>query len=379
LSRGARGEGEILFTDFAVAAAVSALVSLIACRGLIFAGLYDLPTLARKTHKAPTPTAGGIGIGVGAGVGVLMLTMLLTEWRAELSASDLTRLAYAVGASYVFLLIGFVDDAYALGPRLKLAIFGVASYVAVNGVGPALFLPLGGDQVVALGPWLGVIGSMLWVFTLVNCVNFMDGSNGLSMGSTAIGLFSLAAVSIGAGAPAAAALSLAGAGALLGFLVWNFPKGALFAGDSGALFSGAVAALASLLAIKEGAISPFIPPILFFPLLADALLTLAWRASKRRNLLDGHAEHIYQIGLRAKVKHTHVAIAYWAAAVHCGVLGFVASHVWSGAMDLRAAGDRSADLATYLPLFAFLALAGFALMVSRATRKYAAARGMDQV
>ena len=67
------------------------------------------------------------------------------------------------------------------------------------------------------------------------------------------------------------------AGALIGFLYWNFPHGRIFAGDSGALFAGAVAALASLMIISRTDVPPFVPPILFMPLLADALLTLAWR------------------------------------------------------------------------------------------------------
>lgn len=368
-----------MLIDFAVGVVLSAIVSLAACRVLIAAGLWDLPTLARKLHEHPTPTAGGLGVGVGVGIGLLALTMLpLGEWREALGPDQLRRLAWCAGAAYCFLLIGFIDDTFALGPRAKFAVFVVASVGAVLAAGVAETLPIGGGIVLEFGFWIGLGGSMLWVFTLVNCVNFMDGANGLSMGSTAIGLAALGATSLAAGATDAAVLAFCGAGALAGFLVWNFPKGRLFAGDSGALFAGALAATASLMAIEEGGISPFIPPILFFPLLADALLTLAWRASKKRDLLDGHAEHIYQIGLRSKLKHSQVSVAYWVVTAHCGALGFIASEAWRGAIALEdQAGAMTLAPASFAPVIAFGFLVVLALMISGATRKYAAARGMD--
>jgi UDP-GlcNAc:undecaprenyl-phosphate GlcNAc-1-phosphate transferase len=368
-----------LLIDFAVGVVLSAIVSMAACRVIIAAGLWDLPTLARKLHERPTPTAGGLGVGVGVGAGLLALTMLpLTEWRALLGPDELRRLAWCAGAAYGFLLIGFIDDTFALGPRAKFAVFVFASVAAVLAAGVARALPIGGGLVIDLGFWIGLVGSMLWVFTIVNCVNFMDGANGLSMGSTAIGLAALGATSLAASATDAAVLSFCGAGALAGFLVWNFPSGRLFAGDSGALFAGAIAAIASLMAIEEGGISPFVPPILFFPLLADALLTLAWRASKKRDLFDGHAEHIYQIGLRSKLKHAQVAVAYWVVTAHCGALGFVASEAWRGAMALEnETGAMIMAPASFAPVIAFATLVVIALMISSATRKYAAARGMD--
>ena len=47
--------------------------------------------------------------------------------------------------------------------------------------------------------------------------------------------------------------------------------------------------------IARTGMSPLIAPILFFPLLADALLTLFYRARRGLSLLVAHAEHICQI------------------------------------------------------------------------------------
>jgi Fuc2NAc and GlcNAc transferase len=99
----------------------------------------------------------------------------------------------------------------------------------------------------------------------------------------------------------------------------------LFAGDAGALFVGAVGAFGSLVLIARAGVSPFVPPILFFPILADVLLTMLWRARRGRRLLEPHAEHLYQVTLRAWGSHTPVALAYWGAMSACVVLGVAVS------------------------------------------------------
>src|SRR5262249_5247934 len=155
-------------------------------------------------------------------------------------------------------------------------------------------------------------------------------------------------------APDAAVMGFCGAGALVGFLIWNYPGGKLFAGDSGALFVGAIASLASLMAIAQDGVSPFIPPMLFFPLLGDALLTLAWRARRKRNLLHGHSDHLYQVALRAEFSHARVSAFYWLAALVCAAVAVLVE---------RAGG--------WTPLIAFAALAAAALLIAAMVRAWA--------
>jgi UDP-N-acetylmuramyl pentapeptide phosphotransferase/UDP-N-acetylglucosamine-1-phosphate transferase len=202
------------------------------------------------------------------------------------------------------------------------------------------------------------------VFTLVNAVNFMDGANGLSMGSVAIGMIGLCTIAVthGDGTGSGAIAAACTAGALVGFLLWNFPHARLFAGDSGALFVGGLAALTSLLVIHRTELSPVVPAIIFFPLLADVLLTLAWRAIRRRSLLDGHSEHLYQIAIHGGMSHAAIALIYWGAMTACGVIAFLA------ARD-PGAGDWQA----------LAALAIIATLVSIVGRQYAARRGIGGV
>ncbi len=326
-----------MLTELSLGVAVSAGASVVACRTMMAAGLVDDPGgAARKAHRAPTPTGGGVGAAAGFALGMTALSVL-THWRAEIDPHEARRVLTATAFSCGFALLGLYDDARPLGPRLKFTLFAVSAAISAWLVGAVQALPLSDSIILTLPFVIGLIGSGLWVFTLMNAVNFMDGANGLAMGTVSVGLVALAAISFTVGAPGAGALALCGAAALVGFLVWNYPSGRLFAGDSGALFAGTLAALASLIAIREGGVSPFIPPLLFFPILADVLLTLAWRVGRRRKLLSGHAEHFYQLVIRGGASHASVSLAYWAIAAACGLLGYVAETVGSFAPPLALA------------------------------------------
>ncbi len=341
-------------------AAVAALISAGVCRVQMIKGPLDAADEEHKTHERATPTSGGIGIAVGYAIALTMLARIPALALLDRQASALVSLLSIF--TFVFLLIGFIDDTRRLGPRFKLLLFTALAIGSAITMGIVDTLPLGGGQMIKLGLSIGLFGTALWVFTLVNCVNFMDGANGLSLGSMLFGLLTLGAIGVAEGSTAAAGLGFCTAGAIVGFLFWNFPRGAIFAGDAGALFTGSVAALTSLILIARFDLSPFIPPLLFLPLLADALLTLAWRVSRRQPLLVGHQEHAYQIAIRAGLPAMQVTLIYWALMAVLGLLGFYLSRLH----------DSSAPWIVF-SLVALAFLAGYV-----AVRRFAKARGYDQ-
>ena len=351
-----------MFLELAAAAAIAALVSLVACRVVMKTGPVDAPDAPRKAHRAPTPTSGGVGMAAGFGASLVLFALFSNTMRTEISPRGALLLTLAASFSYVFLFIGFWDDARPLTARFKLVLFTVAACAATFAVTPVAEFPLYGDVIVRLPYWLAFVGTALWIFTVVNGVNFMDGANGLAMGSVAVGLAALAAVSFTHGSAAGVAICLCAIGAVLGFLFWNFPAGRLFAGDSGALFAGALAALSSVIVIHRTGVSPLIPPILFFPLLADVLVTLAWRAWRRRSLFDGHSEHLYQIARHGGMSHAEVSFTYWAATAACGAIGWLVSTQDSAAQ-----------------VVALIALSATAIVISTVVRRFADRRGIEGV
>lgn len=348
-----------VFFDLCMGLAIAALTSLIACRALIATGPLDVPIHDRHEHDEPTPTAGGVGVSIGFGLGLVLLFFVSTQWRAEVAAPGVRLLLISGAYAYAFLLLGFLDDARPLGPRLKIGLFIALALAAAWSIGPIREMPVAEGLVFDIMYPAAIVGTALWIFTLINSVNFMDGSNGLAMGSMAVALFALGAIAYAGGSPSGVALGACGAGALLGFLYWNFPNGKLFAGDAGALFVGAIGALGSLLVIHRTGLSPFVPPILFFPLLSDALLTLAYRVASGHKVLEGHSEHIYQIGLRAGWSHTRVAIAYWIAMIACGAIGFTVAQIGGAA-----------------PAIALAVLAVIALLIAVRARRYVLRTGI---
>lgn len=371
---------------FLVCGVTALLVSAAFGRAVIASGLWDTPNDIRKAHKAPTPTSGGLGIGAGFALAVaLAASPWLRGWAETLEPDAVLRAGLVAMAAFAAMAIGLVDDLKPLGPRVKFGMLSGLSLAVTIFVARADQLPIAAGLVIDVGLVLGMLGSALFIFTLINATNFVDGANGLAMGSSAISLLGLAAISLVNGAPHAAVLAIAGAGAMIGFLVWNFPSGRLFAGDTGSLFAGCLGACAALLAVQDGGVSPFITAILFFPTLADVLLTLAWRLSQGRNLLHAHRDHLYQIGLRAGLSHVRVTLIFWALTAHCVLVAFAASYGPRISLDAAPDGDANAAmlfraagmLASMAPILGLVVLALVALKVSRVVRRYAAARGLD--
>lgn len=348
-----------------LAAAVGACAaSAAACRLVMAAALTDAPDTARKAHKAPTPTAGGLGAAFGVGVGVALAPLAGPE----------PGLVAALAFAAALLGLGLADDLVSPRAGLKFVVIAALSlaFAAWGGRVDAIgLLDAGGvalgeaglswpDRTVTLSVVLAIAGTALWLFTLTNAVNFMDGANGLAMGSTVVGATGVAVLSIlhGAAAPALAGLMLAAG--LAGFLIWNAPGGRLFAGDAGSLFAGGLAGAIGVLAVQDGGVSVWAVALCFLPMLADVLLTLAHRARLRRNLLNGHREHLYQIGLRAGAGHARIA----------GLYAFLSAHCVACALAGSLFGDFGA-------LVAFLVNVLIALKLSARVRAYAVEAGLD--
>jgi UDP-GlcNAc:undecaprenyl-phosphate/decaprenyl-phosphate GlcNAc-1-phosphate transferase len=349
-----------LLVLFALSACATGLAWL-GCRAMVAAGLADAPDHKRKAHRLPVPTSGGVAVLLGASISLLIAIWAARDyWSAEASPASAMRVAAAWACGLLALMIGFIDDIFDLRAKPKfgmLALLCLIFSASVTYVGELQVWP---GATLKFGPVLGVLGSALWLFVMTNGVNFMDGANGVSMGSCAIGLFALALFSWWGGAPAPALAALLLSAALLGFLFWNFPNGKIFAGDAGSLFVGFTAGALALIAIRDADLPVLLAPLLFLPLLADVVLTVFWRARRKRNLLLAHRDHLYQVAIRAGSSHKRIAIMYWLAMLHCAFAASV-----SLAFPVEGA---TLGFVVSLLLFVYLAYHG---------RRFAATHGLD--
>jgi len=300
------------------------LVSFGLCWLMIRLGPQDAPDGARKTQAAPVPSAGGVGILGGIAAAMLAGLALLPQVPgAGLDAIAMT----GVTGPLLFVLIagalGYADDRHNLPAKPKLAVLAAGAVLAAI-FGPQIsriWLPGAAGSGFEIWPLLAVAGVALWLFVMANAVNFIDGANGIALGSGAIMLMALALLALpGAlnspreGGVLVVLILAAAVAAVLGFLAWNL-AGKLYAGDTGSLAVGAL--LAGMGAVVAQSYSVWVPAALALPFLIDVLLTLAWRARHGRPLMQAHRDHAYQLLLRAGWRHGRVAALWWAMTAVC--------------------------------------------------------------
>ncbi len=287
-----------------IALLIAFLVSLCVARLVMAAGILDHPN-ARSSHATPTPRGGGLGVLAGT----------MTGW-ALLSVASPAEAAALAGIAICGLLaggLGLLDDLFTLSERLKFLVLMALSLAVSAMAGPVVTLGAG-DL-----PWLvGLAGSALFVFTTVNAVNFMDGSDGLIIACLVPAALALGMIT---GSPVPWIL----AAALAGLAVWNAPllqaRGRLFGGDVGAL--GAAMLLAGLAldwTAGAGAGTAWLAALLFLPLLGDVLLTMAVRAKVGHSVFVAHRAHAYQLLIRTGTSHRTVALVWGGMSLACGAL-----------------------------------------------------------
>lgn len=257
------------------------------------------PPNGRSAHTVPTPTAGGIGPAVAVLAGITILASLGAAAPALITLTGLTAL---------LAMLGFLDDVKDFPMRWKFLLIAVFALVMAVIMGPVRQIPF--DDWFLNLPWAaGIAGTALWIFVMVNGVNFMDGADGvipLSSFVAALGLLVLALVFHVPNAAISAALLM---GALAGFIPFNAPQARIFLGDTGSLFIGGWLAGTAMLLIERGP-EPvlWLMPLMMMPWLSDILLTMAWRLGRGENMLSAHNSHLYQVALARGRSHFRVAL-----------------------------------------------------------------------
>lgn len=211
----------------------------------------------QKFHAKPVPRIGGVGIaaGLAAGAGAIALH--------DAAAG---RLAFALLACGLpAFTAGVTEDlTKAVSPLRRLLATAVSALLAVwwiDGVIERTAIP-GLDWIVSF-PIGAALVTTFAVTGVANSVNIIDGFNGLASMCAVLILLCLAYVGFQVDDLHIAWLALAGAGAMLGFFVWNFPAGLIFLGDGGAYFVGFyIAELAILLLHRNPLVSPMFPLLL---------------------------------------------------------------------------------------------------------------------
>ncbi len=261
-------------------------------------GIIDQPDNHRKLHTRIVARAGGSAV-LAATLAVLVVAGFVHFDLNHLSAKQLVPYVCLLLAMILIWAVGFADDLWCLRGRQKLLGQIVASVVLVCGGFAINSVSILGIRV-DLG-WLSIPFSIVWLLACTNALNLIDGADGLCSSIGAIIFASLGILASMNGHFAEAAIAFAFCGALLGFLVFNFPPASIFLGDSGSLLIGLVSgALAVRCSLKGPATVTFLVPlcILFLPLL-DSTMAIVRRKLTGRSIYTTDRGHIHHL-LRGK-------------------------------------------------------------------------------
>lgn len=271
----------------------SALASLLIVR---YAALHlritgDRPTRGpQKFHTRPVPRIGGIAVAVGLLVGGVASLLRGLPGTAFYWLMLLALLPAFAG--------GLVEDmTRKVGPAPRLALTVVSGAIAFTWLGARLYRSdiewL--DTALALGP-ISLLASLFAVAGVAHAMNIIDGYNGLSGGVGTMTLIAIATVAFAVGDVDIARLAMAAAGAYFGFLLFNFPGGRIFQGDSGAYLLGTlIAILAAQLVARNADISPWFPFVLVVYPVWETLFSVIRRAATSQPISAPDAHHLHSL------------------------------------------------------------------------------------
>jgi UDP-GlcNAc:undecaprenyl-phosphate GlcNAc-1-phosphate transferase len=225
-------------------ALLGCLISLLIIPLILLPGLMRSLTVRRGSEerrfegrdKTPTPVPGLGGIVLATsflGVATLIYFLYPAAWMTK----SHTNLAI-VWTGLAMFFLGLWDDFRPLRAHWKVLVQTLISVAAYcQGVQIETFTnPLGGASY-PLGVWSGLI-TVLWLLGLTNLIALAGRINGLAGGLGLVLLGLLAVAGFGSGAEFSALCAIGVAGALLGFLVYNFPPSRIRLEGGGACFVG---------------------------------------------------------------------------------------------------------------------------------------------
>lgn len=288
----------------------------------------------RRQHAAPIPKLGGLAVFGGWLVGIALVYWLMPP----MEQADQIRLRGVILGSLIMVAGGIIDDWRDLRPWQQLLIqftgaalamshlifievftnpFGAASFW--NAAPLAWFVNLEGSLVWIWRP-LALLFTLFWVVGMINAINWLDGLDGLAAGVCTIAALMLAWHSYRLGQSTVALFPIALAGALLGFLPFNFAPARIFLGTAGAYFLGYQVATLSILSPAKLSTALLV--------LAVPILDVAWqivdRIRRGQNPLQGDRRHLHFRLSDGGLPTRQIVIGYYVVALAFGLIAIFA-------------------------------------------------------
>lgn len=290
----------------------------------------DAPNKKRKHHEKTVSRLGGLPIYLTLAVGFVFMS-----WRFPLFLGNWWPI---ILTNSLIFAVGFIDDLKPLGAKVKLlGQVGVACILYALGISIDVLTNPIGDYQIDLG-WLSFPITLLWLISIPNIVNLIDGMDGLATGFGMFLCITLAIVGHYALNPEVVTVSIIMGGALTGFLLFNFPPARIFLGDGGAYLIGFFIASVSLFTSHKGTIIAALLVVIIalgVPIL-DTLFAIIRRAIRGVPIFRADAEHIHHRLLHIGFSKARALVAIYSVCLVLSLIGI--SIFWSRGMSLPIAG-----------------------------------------
>ncbi|WP_298933077.1 glycosyltransferase family 4 protein [uncultured Ramlibacter sp.] len=287
--------------------AVSAMLCAVLLRlGQASGRRYSL-TMPQRFHAGHVPRLGGVAMMAACTVGWIWMA------GAERYLAVTNSINFPWAMAFSWWLVAMIPVASGVSEdlthrltaawRLLLTLLAgvVATWVLglhISGLGLGLV-----DSLWRASAWPGIILAVLAVAGLPHAFNLIDGYNGLAGIVAMICCFALAYVALLVGDRQLAAVVLVLAGATAGFLLWNYPRGLIFAGDGGAYLWGVVIAVASVQLVQRyPQVSPWFPVLLLIYPVWETVFSIYRKAVRGQSPGVADALHFHQLIYRRIVR-----------------------------------------------------------------------------
>ena len=225
---------------------------------------------------------------------------------------SLAPLATILPPAILIFLLGIYDDRRDASPLLKFSVQAIAGAMLFAGGLRIFALPvLFGTH--RFSSVTGLVLTIVWVIAITNAFNLIDGLDGLAAGSALFSTLVVFVVALLGSMSLISLVALALAGAIVGFLRYNFNPATIFLGDCGSLFIGfMLSALALYGSQKTPTIVAVAIPMVSFGLpILETSLSVLRRLIGGRPVFTADREHIHHKLLQLGMSHRQVVIVLY--------------------------------------------------------------------
>ncbi|MFZ0687108.1 MAG: MraY family glycosyltransferase [Terriglobales bacterium] len=275
-------------------------------------GWAAAPNSSRHMHLKPVPRLGGIAI-LGSVVLVVSAVAIASGLFHFSDSFPSATFLGLLGPTLVIFGLGLADDFRSLSPYLK---FGVqilgAGWLFLNGFRVTHLPLLFGDR--EMGNIAALWLTIFWVLLITNAFNLLDGLDGLAAGSALFASLVVFVVSLVTGNALTQVVTIALAGAIVGFLRYNFNPATIFLGDCGSLVIGFVLSAVSLASSEKSstAVAVAIPVVSFGLPILDTFMAVLRRFLNGKPLFGADDEHIHHKLLQRGLSHRQAVVVLYA-------------------------------------------------------------------